>query len=178
MGHTVIRETQSHEALRGAHVHKPNYLYKTRLNHVTDPQDYNQRGYEQRIRDLSENKIAKSNLSSKVLETWINETLSDAAHLDIPGIILKPEAKKPLTRYGIDRDQLRIGMVPNPTIDRIYRALFVYSLGFYEMLSKSLSQSNNKSNFQSSIWKIFSILLEYCCKTNYQMLVSNIQAEH
>jgi hypothetical protein len=46
----------------------------------------------------------QSNLSSKVLETWINETLNDAQHLDIPGIILKPESKKPLTRYGIDRD--------------------------------------------------------------------------
>ena len=29
--------------------------------------------------------------SPKVLETWINDTLKDAEHLDIPGIILKPE---------------------------------------------------------------------------------------
>ena len=31
------------------------------------------------------------NMSPKVLETWINETLQDAEHLDIPGVILKPE---------------------------------------------------------------------------------------
>ena len=30
-------------------------------------------------------------MSPKVLETWINETLQDAEHLDIPGVILKPE---------------------------------------------------------------------------------------
>jgi hypothetical protein len=62
--------------------------------------------------------------------------------------------------------------------DRIYRALFVYSLGFYEMLSKELSHSPNKNSIQSSLWKVFSILLEYCCKTNYQMLIRKLQVEH
>ena len=30
-------------------------------------------------------------ISAKVLETWINETLQDAEHLDIPGVILKSD---------------------------------------------------------------------------------------
>lgn len=42
-------------------------------------------------------------MSSKVLETWINETLADAEHLDIPGVLLKPEHKNPIARYGVDR---------------------------------------------------------------------------
>jgi hypothetical protein len=42
-------------------------------------------------------------MSAEVLETWINETLQDAEHLDIPGVILKPEHKDPISRYGIDR---------------------------------------------------------------------------
>lgn len=45
----------------------------------------------------------KNKMSPKVLETWINETLSDAEHLDIPGVILKPESKNPISRYGVDR---------------------------------------------------------------------------
>lgn len=40
-------------------------------------------------------------MSPKVLETWINETLQDAEHLDIPGVILKPEDKTPIQRYQI-----------------------------------------------------------------------------
>ena len=40
-------------------------------------------------------------MSAKVLTTWINETLQDAEHLDIPGVILKPEQLTPMTRYGI-----------------------------------------------------------------------------
>jgi hypothetical protein len=42
-------------------------------------------------------------MSPKVLETWINETLQDAEHLDIPGVLLKPEHKLPIMRYGCDR---------------------------------------------------------------------------
>lgn len=38
-------------------------------------------------------------MNPKVLETWINETLKDAEHLDIPGVILKPEHKDPISRY-------------------------------------------------------------------------------
>jgi hypothetical protein len=32
-------------------------------------------------------------LSSSVIEAWINETLKDAEHLEIPGIIVKPVHK-------------------------------------------------------------------------------------
>lgn len=78
-------------------------------------------------------------ISSKVMETWINETLADAEHLDIPGVILKPEHKNPISRYGIDRLTLTNVGIPNETVDRVYRCLFVYSVGFYELIKKILS---------------------------------------
>ena len=42
-------------------------------------------------------------MSSKVIENWIDETLQDAEHLDIPGVILTPENMMPINRYKIDR---------------------------------------------------------------------------
>jgi hypothetical protein len=30
----------------------------------------------------------------------------------------------------------------------------------------------------TNIWKVFAILLEYCCRTDYRMLISEISAEH
>jgi hypothetical protein len=47
-------------------------------------------------------------LNAKVLETWINETLKDAGKLDIAGVILKPENRNPVNRYGIDRNALTV----------------------------------------------------------------------
>lgn len=75
-------------------------------------------------------------MNSKVMETWINETLADAEHLDIPGVILKPEHKNPISRYAIDRLTLTNAGIPNETVDRVYRSLFVYSVGFYELIKK------------------------------------------
>jgi hypothetical protein len=77
-------------------------------------------------------------MGAKVLETWINDTLTDAEHLDIPGLILKPEHKNPISRYGIDRISFQLLGIPNDLADRVYRALFVYSVGFYELIRKVL----------------------------------------
>ena len=73
-------------------------------------------------------------MNPKVLETWINETLTDAEHLDIPGVILKPEHKNPVSRYGIDRLVLTNAGIPNEMVDRILIALFLYTVRFYELI--------------------------------------------
>lgn len=116
-------------------------------------------------------------MSSKVLETWINETLQDAEHLDIPGVILKPEHKNPISRYGVDRAALTQAGIPTETVDRIYRAFFVYSVGFYELVKKCLEHTQQKYTVIIALWKVFSILLEYCCRTDYRMLISKISNE-
>ena len=102
-------------------------------------------------------------ISSKVMETWINETLADAEHLDIPGVILKPEHKNPISRYSIDRMTLTNAGIPNEVVDRIYRCLFVYSVGFYELVKTLLSHCEKKYSVITCIWKVFSVMLEYCC---------------
>lgn len=113
-----------------------------------------------------------------MLETWINETLTDAEHLDIPGVILKPESKNPIQRYGIDRHFLQKEGIPGESIDRIYRAMFVYSVGWYELLKKCLEHTGNKYSVIANMWKVFSILLEYCCRSDYKMLVQAITQTH
>ena len=117
-------------------------------------------------------------MSPKVLETWINETLQDAEHLDIPGVILKPEHQNPISRYQIDRLILVNNGIPPETVDRIYRSLFVYSVGFYELIKNCLQHTEKKYSMITNIWKVFAILLEYCCRTDYRMLISEISKEH
>ena len=78
------------------------------------------------------------------MENWINETLKDAEHLDIPGVILKPEHKNPISRYSIDRITLSNAGIPSKTIDRIYKCLFVYSVGFYDLIKKVIEHSGRK----------------------------------
>lgn len=117
-------------------------------------------------------------MNGAVLETWINETLRDAEHLDIPNVVLKPEHALPISRYGIDRLMLQNSGIPNDMVDRIYRALFVYSVGFYELIKKCLDHTEKKYTIITAIWRVFSILLEYCCRTDYRMLISEIEQGH
>ena len=61
--------------------------------------------------------------------------------MDIPGIILKPQNKLPINRYNIDRYSLSNEELNNAMIDRIYRGLFVYTTGFYELINESISNN-------------------------------------
>lgn len=82
---------------------------------------------------------AVNDINPRVIETWLNETLADAQHLDIPGCILKPAYKLPINRYGIDRFTMTNSGIHTDDVDRIYRCLFVYSVGFFEMLKDLLA---------------------------------------
>ena len=108
---------------------------------------------------------------SKAMEAWLNKTLSEAENLEIPGMLIKPSHKKPLTRYGIDRQQLINAKIPYQDTERIFRSLFVYSLGFYEMLDKIFSHCEYKTSILGNVWRVFALLLEFCCKTNYQTMI-------
>lgn len=50
-----------------------------------------------------------------------------------------------LKKYGIDRKTLRTKGLSQNDVDRVFRCLFVYSFGFYEMLMDILSHSIDAS---------------------------------
>jgi hypothetical protein len=54
----------------------------------------------------------------------------------------------------------------------------VYSVGFYELIKNCLDHTEKKYTIITAIWRVFSILLEYCCRTDYRMLISEIEQEH
>lgn len=61
------------------------------------------KNFNERVQEIMHMKHTGTILNSRVIETWINETLKDAEHLDIPGVIVKPAQKMPMNRYLIDR---------------------------------------------------------------------------
>ena len=114
----------------------------------------------ERFRSTARADKKEDKMSPKVLETWVNETLEDAEHMDIPGVILNPANRQPATRYGIDRTSLEKEGITPEAVDRVYKALFVYSVGFYELLQVCLQHTKHKYSVVTRIWKAFSILLE------------------
>ena len=116
-------------------------------------------------------------INARILEAWINNTITDAEHLEIPGALAKNEYQQPLSRYGVDRHSLAQAGVSNTDVNRIYKALFVYSLGFYQLINKTMEHIDGKYTYIAGIWKVFAILLEYCCKVDYCMMITEVQEE-
>lgn len=83
-----------------------------------------------------------------------------------------------MAQYGIDKFTLAGAGIPREVIDRVYRSLFVYSTGFHQMLTKLLTHTQGKYSVIKSIWRTFAVLLEYCCKTDYESLLNDIDREH
>ena len=88
--------------------------------------------------DVKLEKTVKGDISTRAIEMWINDTLMEAYHLEIPGVVVDPEKKRPIYSFGIDPTTLGDAGITEPDIDRIYRSLFVYSVGFFEFLKKIL----------------------------------------
>lgn len=79
----------------------------------------------------------------------------------------KKELKNVLKLYGLDRKTLLSKGIVKENIDRIYRSLFVYSFGFYEMIQDILAHTHDAVRNVANLWKIYGILLEYCSRTEF-----------
>ena len=110
----------------------------------------------------------------KAIEKWISSTLDDAAYLDIPSSILKPENLDPLQWYKIDRLTLGRNGIEATSINRLYRSLFVYSTGFNELIREIFTHSDSAYSSVTNIWRVFSILLEYSCQSDYEMIIGSL----
>eukprot|EP00347_Sterkiella_histriomuscorum_P019598 403341020 len=121
-------------------------------------------------------KMTNKKISARFIEQWLNETLKECEDLDIPGSLSKPEHKLPLSRYSMDRMYLTNIGIPLHQVNRIYQSLFVYSVGFYALLDDCTKNlENDRIITQSKIWKVYQILLEYCCKTDYRLITQEIE---
>ena len=112
------------------------------------------------------------------MEQWLNSTLDEAANMEIPGCLLNPDNILPLARYNISKDELVSEGIHTDMVDSIYRALFSHSFGFYQMIENYLKSSKNPDLIKNSLWRVFTILLEYCAKTNYDMLIRSLHLQH
>eukprot|EP00943_MAST-04B_sp_MAST-4B-sp1_P005203 g5203.t1 len=125
----------------------------------------------------------------KAAEIWLaNKAITDIKPVQkeiTQNIKSQPEAYDVqfLNRIGLDRKCLRKAGLSNKTIDRVYRALFVYSFGFHEMLDEV---SNNCANYVNGgsnklvakIWEVFNALLEKCEGDGYKTMIASLQQDY
>jgi hypothetical protein len=77
----------------------------------------------------------------------------------------------PLGRAGMDRHSLyRMGM-PKDLVDRLYRALYVYTNGFHNIINEIAAHCPPRveGHVSSNAWLTFLLLLEQCGDGKYEM---------
>ena len=86
-------------------------------------------------------KEREKNMDVNVLECWLNDTLKEAEANDVPGTIKRinkgagPSGggkQSHCIEYGIDRLTLNNTGISNPTINKLYRCMFVNTMGFFD----------------------------------------------
>jgi len=130
------------------------------------------------LTDSSDTRLKNLSITPEVIVQWIKDTLEDAAYFQVPGTVANADKRNIMRQYKIDRESLNISGIPEEAISRLYRCLFVYSIGFNEVLKTMLNHSKDKVELTSSIWKVFSVLLEYCCKVEYKAIINQQMEKH
>lgn len=83
-----------------------------------------------------------------------------------------------MSRYQLDRATLHDRGVPLTSIDRLYRSLFVNSIGFFNMIRElTKGVQTGKEHVRISIWRVFQVLLESACQSDYKMVTQRLQEE-
>lgn len=114
----------------------------------------------------------ETQVDPKHIELWIGHALRESlkkGYVDIAEVDSKTNILKV---FGVDRETLKANDVKN--INRLYRALYVYSVGFYQLIKEPLEGCKNKNATATALWKVYSVLLQYVCKTQYSMVVANL----
>ena len=94
-------------------------------------------------------------------------------------ILLKPDHMTPIMRYEIDRGTLESLKVSSELTERIYKSLFVHTIGFYHLLNEILNNiPEGKQAVTTNVWKVYQILLEKACQTDYKMLTKQLEDQN
>ena len=81
----------------------------------------------------------------------------------------------PLTLFEIDRLTITNHGISHENIDRLYRTLYVLTLGCYDTLHYVFGGAGEaKYTLMSRAWKVYETLLQYCCLTDFQTIAAKM----
>ena len=130
------------------------------------------------VKGYTDSNLNGLSVTPEVILQWIKDTLEDASYFQVPGTVANIDKRDILRQFRIDREQLNINGLPERQISRLYRCLFVYSVGFNELLKSLLSYCKDKVSLTASVWKVFTVLLEYSCKVEYKAIINQQIERH
>ena len=121
-----------------------------------------------------EKRSNKSNTPNvRGIEKWLNDLLIEYCHEEVFEASIHNPA---LNKFQIDRNCLISKGISHLNIDRVYRSMFVYSIGFNNLLEE-ICVSSGSLLVRRTLWKVYAMLLEYCAKGEFETMVGEIERD-
>ena len=129
--------------------------------------------------DLVQNKL-NMKMNAKQTEEWLNESLKMLSENEtISALVPMKPSQLPLQVLNVDRLTLEKFGMRTESIDRIYKSLYVNSVGFFDTLrwSTATVEANKKHTVMGRFWKTYQYLMQYCCPTDFKMVSEKLMED-
>ena len=74
-----------------------------------------------------------------------------------------------LGRFNLSRNMLSSSGLSGEEIDRLYRSMYVYTVGFQDLLKDLLMHCDNRATVLHNVWRAFIYIAETALKVNFKV---------
>lgn len=108
--------------------------------------------------------------SRGLMELWVNQVLDPSAAGQPRYEPLKTDAMtlKGLLGHGLARVELRGAGLSDDGIDRLYRSLYVYTIGFFDVMQDILNHSEFRVEILGNVWRAYLKIAESALKVAFK----------
>lgn len=83
-------------------------------------------------------------------------------------LAVAPASLTGLSKFGLARGQLAGAGLSASTVERLYRSLYVYTVGFHDTLKELLTHSSERASLIAGVWRSFMTIAEKSLKLNWR----------
>eukprot|EP00201_Polytomella_parva_P023307 CAMPEP_0175045938 /NCGR_PEP_ID=MMETSP0052_2-20121109/4740_1 /TAXON_ID=51329 ORGANISM="Polytomella parva, Strain SAG 63-3" /NCGR_SAMPLE_ID=MMETSP0052_2 /ASSEMBLY_ACC=CAM_ASM_000194 /LENGTH=1610 /DNA_ID=CAMNT_0016309603 /DNA_START=156 /DNA_END=4985 /DNA_ORIENTATION=+ len=139
---------------------------------------------DQKENEMSLSRHNKRDYGRVLLELWLNQVLDPSSAsgsntlppAPVPGLPpgledplkLQEGALKGLTSHGLTRVELINAGLSNESIDRLYRCMYVYTIGFFDVMQDILGHCEFRTEVLSNVWRGFLGIAENALQVQFK----------
>ena len=117
----------------------------------------------------------KHDLNNLLMETWLNDVLSAGADSETdPALLVTGQVSNGLKRFGLSRAELVERGISGAQVDRLYRSIYVYTVGFHDLLRELFGHNRSCREHVAAVWRSVLAVSERALKVQFRSEYVNL----
>eukprot|EP00892_Ulva_mutabilis_P002273 jgi/Ulvmu1/12046/UM083_0059.1 len=133
---------------------------------------------QQRQESLALVRDRQRHVGAALMETWLNDVLEQRPAGEDPVQLMHPSSgtDRGLRAFGISRKELQCAGLSDASIDRLHRALYVYSVGFSDMLKGCIVNSEERDLVLINVWQAYNRITEAAVAVGFKSSILDLES--